>query len=170
MMNKILVFLNETPEIKIAATVLIIAAAALIIGLLLRSTRHWYWKTDKIIDAINEIGGRIDDVEEEMGSVKISTERLLEEIRFTNDAVFALREQISALPQSAEMLPEPEKTDDAENSGGGTESMFTEAHAGEKILSGEPVREQVEDLEKALRELKKQKEQLEADINSRIRD
>ena len=78
MMNKILVFLNETPEVKIALTVLIIIAVAVIIGLLLRSTRLWYWKTDKIIDSINDIGGRIDHMEEEMGSVKISAERLIE--------------------------------------------------------------------------------------------
>ena len=69
MMNKILVFLNETPEVKIAVTVLIIIAVAVIIGLLLRSTRLWYWKTDKIIDSINDIGGRIDHMEEEMGDI-----------------------------------------------------------------------------------------------------
>ncbi|MDO4481224.1 MAG: hypothetical protein Q4C14_00630 [Bacillota bacterium] len=171
MMNKILVFLNETPEIKIAATVLIIVAVALIIGLLLRSTRLWYWKTDKIIDAVNEIGGRIDDVEEEMGSVKISTERLLEEIRLTNEAMFALREQISALPQGVEALPEPkqEQTDEAVKDDD-SEASSAETAPGENLLSGDPVREQVEDLDKILRGLKKQKEQLEAEINSRIRD
>ena len=90
MMNKILVFLNETPEVKIAVTVLIIIAVAVIIGLLLRSTRLWYWKTDKIIDSINDIGGRIDHMEEEMGSVKISAERLIEEIRFDETKTFTI--------------------------------------------------------------------------------
>lgn len=166
MMNKILVFLNETPEVKIAVTVLIIIAVAVIIGLLLRSTRLWYWKTDKIIDSINDMGGRIDHMEEEMGSVKISAERLIEEIRFTNDALFAIREQIALLPEAGEQS-QPEES---EESPAGTETAGAEAPENEKPGTGEILREQVDDLEKALRELRKQKEQLEADINSRIRD
>lgn len=159
--NKILVFLNETPEVKIAVTVLIIAAVAVIIGLLLRSTRLWYWKTDKIIDSIDEMGNRIDSIEKGMDSIKISTERLIEESRLTNEALFAIQERTL-------MMLEAKEEDAAEEAA----ALIEEISSAEPLETevGEEIKEQVEDLERSLQELKKQKEQLEADINARIRD
>lgn len=159
--NKILVFLNETPEVKIAVTVLIIAAVAVIIGLLLRSTRLWYWKTDKIIDSIDEMGNRIDSIEKGMDSIKISTERLIEESKLTNEALFAIQERTL-------MMLEAKEEDAAEEAA----ALIEEISPAEPLETevGEEIKEQVEDLERSLQELKKQKEQLEADINARIRD
>lgn len=159
--NKILVFLNETPEVKIAVTVLIIAAVAVIIGLLLRSTRLWYWKTDKIIDSIDEMGNRIDSIEKGMDSIKISTERLIEESKLTNEALFAIQERTL-------MMLEAKEEDAAEEAA----ALIEEISSAEPLETevGEEIKEQVEDLERSLQELKKQKEQLEADINARIRD
>lgn len=160
--NKILVFLNESPEIKIAVTVLIIAAVAVIIGLLLRNTRLWYWKTDKIIDSMEEMGSRIDSIEKGMDSIKINTERLIEENRLTNEALFALQERTMLMLEAAK-----------EKEGAEEEALLIEEipeDEKEAPSAGEELREQVDDLERSLQELKKQKEQLEADINARIRD
>ena len=160
--NKILVFLNESPEIKIAVTVLIIAAVAVIIGLLLRSTRLWYWKTDKIIDSIDEMGNRIDSIEKGMDSIKINTERLIEENRLTNEALYALQERtVMLLEASREKEVSEEEPLQIEEL---SETVLEESETGTAL------KEQVDDLEKSLQELKKQKEQLEADINARIRD
>ncbi|MBE6020237.1 MAG: hypothetical protein IJC41_05025 [Firmicutes bacterium] len=159
--DKILVFLNETPEVKIAVTVLIIAAVAVIIGLLLRSTRLWYWKTDKMIDSIDEMGNRIDSIEKGMDSIKISTERLIEESRLTNEALFAIQERTLMMLEAKEEEAAKEAA-----------ALIEEISSAEPIEAetGEEIKEQVEDLERSLQELKKQKEQLEADINARIRD
>lgn len=162
MSNKILVFLNESPEIKIAVTVLIIAAVAVIIGLLLRNTRLWYWKTDKIIDSIDEMGNRIDGIEKGMDSIKISTERLIEENRITNEALLALKEQALMIQENSS------KNEILELDMGAAEDLPDTLC--EDSDTGTELKEQVNDLERSLRELKKQKEQLEADINARIRD
>lgn len=162
MSNKILVFLNESPEIKIAVTVLIIAAVAVIIGLLLRNTRLWYWKTDKIIDSIDEMGNRIDGIEKGMDSIKISTERLIEENRITNEALLALKEQALMIQENSS------KNEILELDMGAAEDLSDTLC--EDSDAGTELKEQVDDLERSLRELKKQKEQLEADINARIRD
>lgn len=156
-MKQLLIFLEETPAVKLTVTVFVIAAVLVIIWLLLRNIRLWYWKTDKIIGSMDEMGERMDSLEKGMDSIKISTGKLMEENRITNGALLMLQGKALVALESGE-----EAADQA--------SLFSGESEEAEGMETPAVGEQVKDLEKALQELRKQKEQLEADINAKIRD
>lgn len=169
--------LLETPEIKIALTVLIIIASAVIILILLRSMRLWYWRTDKIIGSLENIDSRMDNIERGMDSIKISTEKLIAENERTNAVLASLKNQVEALPEAEKYVQisgssgsDEETTHESlsENDGAAADDAGAERVA-EREEKNE-LKEQFLDLEKEFEELKKQKAQLEADINARIRD
>lgn len=173
--------LLETPEIKIALTVLIIIASAVIILILLRSMRLWYWRTDKIIGSLENIDSRMDNIERGMDSIKISTEKLIAENERTNAVLASLKNQVEALPEAEKYVQisgssgsEEETTHESlsENDGAAADDAGAErvAEREEKPEEKNELKEQFLDLEKEFEELKKQKAQLEADINARIRD
>lgn len=166
--------LLETPEIKIALTVLIIIASAVIILILLRSMRLWYWRTDKIIGSLENIDSRMDNIERGMDSIKISTEKLIAESERTNAVLASLKNQAEALPEAEKYVQisgsgeETAHESLSENDGAAADDAVVKSAAGQEEKN--ELKEQFLDLEKEFEELKKQKAQLEADINARIRD
>ena len=61
---------------RILLTAVVIGAAIAVILLLMRSFRHWYGKTDEIIDSVRSMDERMETIESGLDSLKISTDRL----------------------------------------------------------------------------------------------
>ena len=165
--------LFASSAVKLTLTVLIIAAVVVIIWLLLRNIRLWYWKSDKIIDSMNDINSRVSDIENSMDSLRISTEKLIENSRSTNAMLMSLQENSRKLlelqnrinEETSEILRLKEAAETLQLEAGSTASETQKNLNEEESLLG-----QMQNMEKAVAELKRQKEQLEADINARIRD
>lgn len=180
--------------IKIAATVMIVAAAGVVIWLLLRSIRLWYWRTDEITGTIKEMGNKIDSLEKGLDNVKVSTEKLVSETREVNAKLEFFDAELRRLGEYGQRQefrkcqieggkdysdageydgnPGLEERGIINRNSDGENKVNKDTRKDGAGMSGEeiPVMSQVEELEKELESLKKEKEKLKAEINARIRD
>lgn len=150
-------YIAASAEAKLIITGVIILVVLIAAWLLLRNIRLWYWKTDRIIDSIDEIGQRVLEMEKNIDQIKIKTEVLL-----TNQEVPKLEEKVEetielAAVFSGKKLLESEVLE------------ILSENVEEEQERAKQEEERLQSVTEALAELEKQKEQLEADINARIR-
>ena len=74
--NIILTYLYHNPVARLVATVGLVAIALIIVWLLLRNIRLWYWKTEKVLTSLSNIETRIGEMEHSLDRVKINLENL----------------------------------------------------------------------------------------------
>lgn len=155
-------------EAKITITVIVAIIAAVVIFMIIKAVRQWGERTDKIMDSINDMGERMENIERGVDNIRITTEKLIEETQETGRALQELQDRSvkmlaeSSQPQNEQVIEEDEENDDILETIKNAEKLSEEVN--------EDLKTQVADLEKELQELKKQKKKLESDINARIRD
>lgn len=168
-MNQFWQSLNANPEGKLILTAVILLAVFVIIWLLLRNLRLWYWKTDQVIEKLDRINHRINEMEENIDKIKIGTEIMLNrDVRYLEPSP----EKEALEEGQGNALPEREAGRDGNVSG---EEDGGQMHQDDTELSENTAEEkkqtdpQLHRLEEALKELQRQKEQLETDLNAKIR-
>lgn len=155
-------------EAKITITVIVAIIAAVVIFMIIKAVRQWGERTDKIMDSINDMGERMENIERGVDNIRITTEKLIEETQETGRALQELQDRSvkmlaeSSQAQNEQVIEEAEENDDILETIKNAEKLSEEVN--------EDLKTQVADLEKELQELKKQKKKLESDINARIRD
>lgn len=155
-------------EAKITITVIVAIIAAVVIFMIIKAVRQWGERTDKIMDSINDMGERMENIERGVDNIRITTEKLIEETQETGRALQELQDRSvkmlaeSSQAQNGPVIEEAEDNDDILETIKNAEKLSEEVN--------EDLKTQVADLEKELQELKKQKKKLESDINARIRD
>lgn len=161
-MNDLNTLLSGT-GFRLLLTAVILIIAVVILTLLLRGFRNWYWKTDEIIDSMKTMDKRMDNIESGLEGLKDTAERMDVQLQESRLEMTALQENARLLLEERRTaLPDPEGPLLREKEAAAALDAAS-ARAGE-------IRQQTADLEKEVAELKRQKQQLQDEINARIRD
>lgn len=184
--------ISGAPAGKLFLTLAVLAAVLIAAWLLLRNLRLWYWKTDQVIGKLDQVNRRMQEMEENLDKIKVSTEILLNrDVRYLGPVseTEALEEGGGRRLAQEEFLEEEEKKKNSqqineeefqgrplsfgqtgENEAPPMETGEEEKQAGLKLQGREEKEDpQLRRVRESLRALQKQKEQLEEDLNARIR-
>ena len=184
--------INGAPAGKLFLTLAVLVAVLIAAWLLLRNLRLWYWKTDQVIGKLDQVNRRMQEMEENLDKIKVSTEILLNrDVRYLGPVseTEALEEGGGRRLAQEEFLEEEEKkknpqqineeefqgrplsfAETGENEAPPMETGEEEKQAGLKPQGREEKEDpQLRRVRESLRALQKQKEQLEEDLNARIR-
>ena len=73
MMNQFFSNMDQYPEMKLLITVGVILVVLIVAWLLLRNLRLWYWKTDKMLDSMQDMKLRMNQIESDLDLIKVNT-------------------------------------------------------------------------------------------------